>query len=296
MSAGATIEQIPIDRIRVRAGHRSSDYSDVEVQAFAKAIRATGGIEHPLIVRRIGAGHEAYELVAGGLRLAAAESLGWPTVPCRIRDVTERVARVVALVEDLAGKTEKTLPLGWALLEAIEETGWTQAELAATTNTLPSKISEAIKAGRAVPEGLLMTVACEKGVPPHMAKSLGREDLRRLSKMRDPAARRAALARALTVLIEKAPVDGREDPPLRPILLAGGGVRVDPMRIGALGPLELLMTVLSTVWLLSRAWAGGSRRFAGLRAAKPKPAPSRGPGAQAGTGVPAAAQPQAEAP
>lgn len=49
-------------------------------------------------------------------------------------------------------------------------------------------------------------------------------------------------------------MDGREEPAPRPILAAGGCVRLDPGRIGTLGPFQLLMTTVATVWLLSRIW------------------------------------------
>lgn len=270
MSGGEAILRIPVERIRPRSGQGPKDYDDAEVEAFARAIGATGEIEHPLIVRPLRDGGEAYELVAGGLRLAAALRLGWTTVPCRVRDLSDAGARVVSLLEDLAGKREHTLPLGWALLDAMGATGWKQAEFAAMTNRPSSSISEAVRAGRAVPEPLLQEVATERGVTPQVARAVPRDTLRTVTKIADPAQRRAVLGAALDRLREQTPVDGRTEPPPRPILLAAGGVRLDPSRIGALGPFQLLMTTLATVWLLTRTWAGSSRRFAGVRAAKSK--------------------------
>lgn len=279
MSGGEAIVRIPVDRIRTRSGQRAKDYDHAEVEAFARAIRATGEVEHPLLVRPLPDADDMYELVAGGLRLAAALRLGWTTVPCRVRDLGDAGARVVSLLEDLAGKREHTLPLGWALLGAMEATGWKQAEFAAMTNRPSSSISEAVRAARAVPEPLLKEIAAERGVAPEAARAVPRDTLRAVTKIADPAQRRAVLGAALGRLREQAPVDGRKEPAPRPILLAAGGVRLDPGRIGALGPLELLMTAVATLWLLSRTWAASSRRFAGLRAAKSTPAGGLGSGA-----------------
>lgn len=276
MSGGEVIVRIGVERIRTRQGQRAEDYDPAEVEAFTRAVRATGGIEHPLLARPIPGEHEAYELVAGGLRLAAALRLGWTTIPCRVRHLDDAAARAVSLLEDLAGKRIHTLPLGWAMLEAMEATGWAQSDLAGMSRHNPSTISEAVKAGRAVPEPLLREIAAERGVSPSTARAVPRDALRRIAKIADPVQRRAELGDVLDRLREQTPVDGRTEAPPRPILLAAGGVRLDPGRIGALGPLELLMTALATLWLLSRTWAVSSRRFAGLRAANLAPAGDRG--------------------
>lgn len=254
-TGGDEILRLPLDLIHLPPGRRRDDYSTVEIEAFARAIKATGGIENPVIVRPGGASSDGvYELVTGGLRLAAAHFLGWSAIPCRVRDLSVAAARVVGVVEDLAGKTERTLPLGWALLEAIEATGWKQTDFAALTNRHESQISESIRAARAIPEPMLTGVAGEHGVSRELARSLRREDLRKLRTVRDAATRRTLLGEALVRLRDQAPVETHNDTPPTLIRVAGGAIRVDASRIGQMRPLQIAMTALVTVWVLGRTW------------------------------------------
>lgn len=265
--SGPGIVEIPLERIRAPRGQRPEDYTEAEVEAFARALRATGRVENPALVRPAGPESEDYELITGGLRFAASHRVGAPTLPCRVRDVSDAEARLIALVEDAAGKAEKMLPLGWALLKAMEATGLTQAEFAAMTSRKPSKISEAVSAARAVPEPMLGEVAQAQGVAAEVARALPRKDLRRIAKVRDPAERRAQLGHGLRRMRERAPVDAREDARPRPIIVADGGVRLDQAVIGTLNSVQLMATAARTLWFLARAWVACSPKFAGLRAA-----------------------------
>jgi ParB-like chromosome segregation protein Spo0J len=268
---GRSIEQITVASIRMAAGRTVEDYPAGEVEALARAIEATGRIEQPLLVRPAGGEAEAEWLViAGGLRLAAAVRLGWTDVPCQVREVDDRTAALVALLEDQAGKTEHILPLGWALLEAMEATGWSQAEVVAATRLPASTVCEAVRSARAVPPEVLDEAAAECDVPGAVARTVPRSELRRIRQIGDPAERKALLTQVLVRLRERSPVDGRAEAQLIPILVAHGAVRLDPGRIGRLGSLQLVWTLLQTLWLLGRTWLQSSPRFAGVRRAKPE--------------------------
>ena len=89
-------QRIALDRIRVPDNVRSLD--EAHVQALAGSI-ALEGVLVPLVVRPDG---EAFELVAGFHRLAAARSLALAAVPVVVRDAnTEEADRAV---ENIARK------------------------------------------------------------------------------------------------------------------------------------------------------------------------------------------------
>lgn len=72
-----TFETIAISKIEV-GDRRREDYGDIE--KLARGIEKVG-LLHPLIVQREN-GH--FRLVAGGRRLKALQSLGWPEAPARL--------------------------------------------------------------------------------------------------------------------------------------------------------------------------------------------------------------------
>ena len=86
--------RLPLDLLRVR-GQPRRRFENLE--ALAESIREKG-ILQPLLVRRVG---EAYEVVAGERRLRAAAMAGLKEVPARVLDLSEKEARLLALVENL---------------------------------------------------------------------------------------------------------------------------------------------------------------------------------------------------
>jgi len=86
--------RLPLDLLRVR-GQPRRRFENLE--ALAESIREKGVLQ-PLLVRRVG---EAYEVVAGERRLRAAAMAGLKEVPARVLDLSDKEARLFALVENL---------------------------------------------------------------------------------------------------------------------------------------------------------------------------------------------------
>lgn len=90
-TARDSARQMALERIRVPQNLRALD--DAHVQALAGSIKLQG-ILVPLVVRE--SGDDAFELVAGFHRIAAARSLGLTEVPVVVRDAdTEDADRAV---------------------------------------------------------------------------------------------------------------------------------------------------------------------------------------------------------
>ena len=86
--------RLPLDLLRVR-GQPRRRFENLE--ALAERIREKGVLQ-PLLVRRVG---EAYEVVAGERRLRAAAMAGLKEVPARVLELSDKEARLLALVENL---------------------------------------------------------------------------------------------------------------------------------------------------------------------------------------------------
>ena len=86
-----------INRIRPNRYQPRKKFKEDELAALSASIKEQG-IVQPLLLRR----HEdGYELVAGERRLRAAKLAGYKEVPCVIRELTEKQALEMSLVENI---------------------------------------------------------------------------------------------------------------------------------------------------------------------------------------------------
>lgn len=89
--------QVSVGDLRVNPSQPRKLFYDESLSELAASIREFGVLQ-PLIVRK---GRDAYELIAGERRLRAATLVGLDTVPCIVREVTDREMAEIALIENL---------------------------------------------------------------------------------------------------------------------------------------------------------------------------------------------------
>jgi ParB family chromosome partitioning protein len=100
-----------------------------ELKALAASMRESGVLQ-PLLVRpRAGAGNE-YEIVAGERRWRAAQQAGLHEVPVLVREIADREALELALVENVQRQDLNALEEAEGYRRLTEEFGHTQEELA----------------------------------------------------------------------------------------------------------------------------------------------------------------------
>jgi ParB family transcriptional regulator, chromosome partitioning protein len=92
-----TSNELPINKIKL-PNQQPRCYFDPEKQASLMASIEQHGILEPILVRPIGT---EYELVAGERRYRAAQALNLQKVPVIVREMTDREAQQIALVENL---------------------------------------------------------------------------------------------------------------------------------------------------------------------------------------------------
>jgi ParB family transcriptional regulator, chromosome partitioning protein len=96
--------EVPLHRIDPSPFQPRRHFDGERLRELAEAIRAQGVIE-PLVVRavpRAGLEGVRYELIAGERRLRAAKEAGLDTVPAVVKDIDDRTALEMSLVENLA--------------------------------------------------------------------------------------------------------------------------------------------------------------------------------------------------
>lgn len=101
-------------------------FDDEKIQDLAASMKEHGVIQ-PLIVRRLGS---RYQLVAGERRLKAAMMAGLEKVPVVVRDMTDREAMEISLVENLQREDLGPIEEAEAYQRLSDEFGLTQEQIA----------------------------------------------------------------------------------------------------------------------------------------------------------------------
>ncbi len=123
----AGVRRVSIQQIRPCPFQPRKDFSDESLRELADSIREQGVVQ-PLIVRQRGAD---FELIAGERRWRAAQLAGLAEVPILLRDVDDRTALELALIENLQRENLNPMEEALGFAQLIEQFQLTQ-ELAAT--------------------------------------------------------------------------------------------------------------------------------------------------------------------
>ena len=91
------IDNVGIDDIKPNVNQPRKTFSPEGLEDLAASIREHGVIQ-PIIVRPSGKG---YEIVAGERRWRAARIAGLKTVPCLVRDLSDRENMLFAIIENM---------------------------------------------------------------------------------------------------------------------------------------------------------------------------------------------------
>ena len=202
---------IPIDRLHRGAWQPRRRFREEGIEELAQSIRAQGLIE-PLVVRPRSAG--GYEIVAGERRWRAAQRAGLAEVPVVVRDVDDRQAIALALIENIQREDLNPLEEAQALQRLLGEYGWKHEELAEAVGKSRTAVTNLLRLLKLAPgvQTLLLEGALEMG---HARALLP------LAEGEQEAAAKRVAARGLSVrqtealvkrLLSGAPVPTRSDP------------------------------------------------------------------------------------
>jgi ParB family chromosome partitioning protein len=137
---GLAVEELRLSEVAPGRMQPRSRMEPEALEALAASIREEG-ILSPLIVRKTDAG---YEIVAGERRYQAAKMIGLETVPAIVRELDDRHALAVGLIENIQRENLNPIEEALGVRRLQEEFGLTHEECAkaigrsrsATTNLL----------------------------------------------------------------------------------------------------------------------------------------------------------------
>ena len=140
-AGGEMLAQLAVDALQPGRYQPRERMEPESLAELAESIKSQG-VMQPILARPIGAGR--YEIVAGERRWRAARMAGLATVPALVREVPDRQALAVALIENIQREDLNPLEEATGVKRLIEEFGMTHADAAevlgrsraAITNTL----------------------------------------------------------------------------------------------------------------------------------------------------------------
>ncbi|WP_034386132.1 ParB/RepB/Spo0J family partition protein [Deinococcus sp. YIM 77859] len=139
-ASGPAVQTVRVDRILPAAYQPRQVFEPEALAELAQSIREKGVLQ-PLLVRPRG---ETFEIVAGERRWRAAQLAGLTEVPVLIRDLGDREALEIAIIENL--QREDLGPLEEArAYQALLEQGLSQEEVAQALGKGRSTISNALR-------------------------------------------------------------------------------------------------------------------------------------------------------
>lgn len=120
------VQEVLVSMIQPNPNQPRRRFEEAPLNELADSIRSHGVLE-PIIVRPMGTG---YEIVVGERRWRASQLAGLNTVPAIVRELSEREAMELALVENLQREDLNPVEEAEAYQRLLEEFGLTQEEVA----------------------------------------------------------------------------------------------------------------------------------------------------------------------
>jgi len=140
--AGDQLRSVAVELLQRGKYQPRVDMHNESLEDLADSIRAQGVVQ-PIVVRRAGAG--GYEIIAGERRWRAAQLAGLQEVPVVIREMDDRAAIAVALIENIQRENLNPLEEARALQRLIEEFDMTHQQAAEAVGRSRTAVSNLLR-------------------------------------------------------------------------------------------------------------------------------------------------------
>ncbi|MBX8801404.1 ParB/RepB/Spo0J family partition protein [Pseudochrobactrum asaccharolyticum] len=142
---------VPIEFVSRNPRNPRRIFTEAELEDLAQSIREHG-IVQPIVVRPAPENREHFELIAGERRWRAAQRAGLTEIPVILRDVDDRVALELAIIENVqrADLNPVEEAMGYQLL--IDDHDYTQADLAQVIGKSRSHVANTLRLLKLPPE------------------------------------------------------------------------------------------------------------------------------------------------
>lgn len=146
MDSGDVLRQIPLDLLQRGEYQPRIDMRQDTLEDLANSIEAQG-IVQPIVARRIDSKGrtQRYEIIAGERRWRAAQMAGLSDIPAIIRDVSDKSAIAMAIIENIQRENLNPLEEARALDRLIREFDLTHEEAAKAVGRSRASVSNLLR-------------------------------------------------------------------------------------------------------------------------------------------------------
>lgn len=134
--------QLPVDLIQRGRYQPRRDFDEAALNELADSIKAQG-IVQPVVVRPVDGGR--YELIAGERRWRAAQLAGLSEIPAIIREVDDRAAMAMGLIENIQRQDLNAMEEATALQRLLNDFGLTHQQVAEAVGKSRSAVSNLLR-------------------------------------------------------------------------------------------------------------------------------------------------------
>jgi ParB family chromosome partitioning protein len=212
-SQSDALRNLPIDALQPGKYQPRTRMDQEALGELATSIKAQG-VMQPILVRPVA--EERYEIIAGERRWRAARMAGLGTVPALVRDVPDRQALAVSLIENIQREDLNPLEEAAGIQRLVQEFGMTHATAAEAVGRSRSGVTNLLRLLELAPpvRELLAEGRLDMGharallaLPVARQIELAREAAERQLSVRDVERRAGSLAKA-----PRAPEHSKRDP------------------------------------------------------------------------------------
>ncbi|MEX0345678.1 MAG: ParB/RepB/Spo0J family partition protein [Rhizobiaceae bacterium] len=144
-----TVEQAPgdnqlaIEAISANPNNPRRNFTEQDLADLSQSIREHGVVQ-PVVVRPI-SGSDRYELIAGERRWKAAKRAGLREVPAIVRDVDDKTALELAIIENVQRADLNPVEEARGYQQLVDEHTYTQADLAQVIGKSRSHVANTLR-------------------------------------------------------------------------------------------------------------------------------------------------------
>jgi ParB family transcriptional regulator, chromosome partitioning protein len=135
--------RVPIAFISPNPRNPRRNFADADLTDLAQSIREHG-IVQPVVVRP-GKDKDHYEIIAGERRWRAAQRAGLAEIPVIVRDVNDRTALELAIIENVQRADLNQVEEAMGYQQLVEEHSYTQADLAQVIGKSRSHVANTLR-------------------------------------------------------------------------------------------------------------------------------------------------------
>ena len=169
--------RIPIESISRNPRNPRVSFDAADLADLTASVKDRG-ILQPLIVRPSGPEH--YELIAGERRWRAAQAAGLAEVPVVVREVDDKAALEIAIIENVQRADLNPLEEAGGYQKLLDDFQYTQDELAGVVGKSRSHVANTLRLLK-LPEGVRLHLAEGRLTAGHARALVGRADAEALA-------------------------------------------------------------------------------------------------------------------